>query len=154
LGKRAHEENKLPALVLGQATFERRHGPAALGDLVKDFAIGDGGDSSRVGEIGRKRPVHPRLGAISFAVFSVTLDALVRVDLPGGAQGGLGGQKGILESFVFRGDNPGFALLIEPTDNQDANKQKKNGEKELAECEGARRNRGHGTREIFAQGRE
>ena len=146
LGERAHEQNELPALILRQATFERGHGSAPLGDLVEDFAIGDGCHALRVGEVCGKRTMCPRLGAVAFAMFPVTLGTFICIDLPGGAQDGLRGKQRIPETFVFRRNDPRFVLLVEPVDDQNANEKEKSGEKEFTEFEGERGGGGHGNK--------
>ena len=143
MGKGAHEEHELPALVLRQAVFERGHGPAAFADLIEDFAIGDVDEEFRVGKIGGKRVMRPSLGTVPLAAFSVTLCAFVGVDLLGGVQVGLRRRERILEVLIFRGDDPRFILLDEPVDDEHADEKKKRGEKQFAELKRERRVGGH-----------
>jgi hypothetical protein len=135
LGEGTKEEYELPALVRGQTVLERGHGAAALGDLVEDVAVGESVHVWGVGEIVGGGLLHPGLGAIAFATIAVALGALFAVDFAGGAQIGFGRLERALKFLEFVGDDPRFALLGSPVDDQNENECKKSGEDKSAELE-------------------
>ena len=71
------QENELPTLVLGHAILEGGHGPAALGNLIEDLAVGDGTHPLGVGKISGERGMRSGLGAVAFAEVAVALGAVV-----------------------------------------------------------------------------
>lgn len=83
----------MPALVFGEALFERGHGAAAFGDLVKDFAVGEGGSGFGVREVGGEWVVELGFGAVSFAAAAMAIGAVFLVDEKSGVQIGIAGQE-------------------------------------------------------------
>lgn len=80
-----------------------------------------------------------RFGAVSFAAVTVTLRALVRIDLLRGFQVGFGRSQRILQALVFRRDDPGFVFLGYPVNEQNANEKQERGKEKLAKPERAER---------------
>src|SRR6266480_5377811 len=72
-GEGADEKNEPPALILGQAFFERGHRFSAFADLVEDFAVSDGVHVPGVGEVGTSHKMHPLSLPVALAVFAVAL---------------------------------------------------------------------------------
>ena len=134
-GEGAEEEDELPALILSDAFLESRHGSAAFGDLVKHLAVCDCGHACGVCEVSRSRAVHPGFRAVAFAGLAMALRALLGVDLARRAQVGVGGDKRVFKILEFPRNNPGFALLCGPIEDQDADGGKKSGEENLAQLE-------------------
>lgn len=110
MGKGADEEDELPALLFGEFLSVRRHGFVALGDDVKEFAVGDGGEMWGVGQHSGMRIVHFGLRAISLPCLAVTFGTFVDVDGEDlfGSDGWFERER-ILDELGFRWDRPGVA---------------------------------------------
>lgn len=125
-------------MVLRQAILERRHWPAAFGDLIENLAVLDRGHALRVGEVGGKRVMTARFRAVALAAFPMTLRAFIFVNLPGGPHVRFRGQERIHEALVLRRDNPRFVLLDQPSNDEKANDQEQDGKEQFAKPQGER----------------
>ena len=150
MGKGTKQEYELPALVRGQTVLEGGHGAAALGDLVENVAVSESVHVGAVGEIAGGRLLHPGLRAVAFATIAVALGAFVAIDFAGGAQIGCRRLERVLKCSEFLGDDPGFVLLENPVEDQNADEGKKSSEGQFTEPEILWRVGGHEKREIFA----
>ena len=123
----------MPALVFGELFAERGHGFAALGDLVKDFAVGEVVHVLGVGEVAGRRVVHHGVGAVAFAGIAVAVGTVFVVDGFGGVEIGVGAGEGIFAEFIFEWDTPGRFVERGQTDGQEYQEDDQ-GEEEFLEC--------------------
>lgn len=141
----------MPALLFGQALFERGHGLSALGDLVEDFAVGDVVHALGIGEARWRGIVGGSIGAVTFSGFAMAVDTFIEINGASGGEGGWGGWDGIFAKFGCFGDFP-LPALVDSEGDGDANEDKESGEEQFAEAERALRAGGGGQEEIFAYG--
>lgn len=143
-GEGTDEEDKLPALIFGEASLEAGHGAAAFGDLVEDFAVGEVGSSPGVDEIGGERVMEPSFGAVAFAGRTVALRTVFVVDDAGGTEVGFGGRERIDAAFGGLGNDPLVMVLVERERDRDENEKEESGEEEFAQAESSLRRESHG----------
>jgi len=131
-GEGAHQEDELPALVFGEAVFERGHGLFAFADLIKDFAVGKAGVELAIAEIGGQRIVHGGFGAVAFAGCAMALRAVFHVQIAGGLQTCGRRLQRILALLGFVRDIPG-ALFASRQHDGERDQRQDCGEEDFAQ---------------------
>lgn len=124
----ADEQHELPALVLGHASLEGRHGFPALADLVEERSVGDRIHMRGVGKVSWFGIVPHGIGAISFAGFAVTLGAILLEQALGRFDCGFRRLEGVPTALGLLGDDPRFVLLKHGDGDGDENEREQKGE--------------------------
>lgn len=149
--ERSHEEDELPALLLGEAFLEGGHGLSAYADFIEELPVGDATHALGVDEARGRWVVHGGIGAIAFSGFAMTLDTFIEIDDAGGGEGLWSRFKGISTELGFFGNFP-LPVLINRKDYGNRDRGEEKNEQKFAQAESASRMGSHGQVEIFAYG--